>query len=153
MPEVNPRPEENPVAKDAQREHEADAEKQEEQTIEQMADTNGGGPLDGDPDEPVFALDGDRQLTLAGLGGRGAARNVAIEAEVSLMSASVPCRGLIDPDKQGQLLVSYVPAGYRYVPVREGEKIVKWKLRMYLRPMYVEEFVDAEASDVEPAEK
>ena len=108
----------------------------EAETIEQAAERNGNG----DEQEALFALEGDKQLTLAGLG----PRTMPIDSEVSLMSASVPCRGLIDPNRQGQLLVSYVPAGYRYVPVREGEKIVKWKLRQYLRITYVDPVVEAE---------
>ena len=115
-----------------------EADEGEQKSIEERAASNGHVEED---DELSFALDGDKQLTLAGLG----PRNTPIESEVSLMSASVPVRGLIDPGKQGQLLVSYVPAGYRYVPIREGQKIVKWKLRQYLRIMYVEQFVEAEA--------
>lgn len=109
-----------------------------DQTIEEMAAQNGDHPED--ERAAIFALDGDKQLTLAGLG----PRTMAIESEVSLMSASVPCRGLIDPNKEGRLVVSYVPAGYRYVPVREGGKIVKWKLRQYLRIMYVDQLLEGE---------
>lgn len=83
------------------------------------------------PSAPPVA--GDKQLSLAGLG----PKRTPIEAEVSLMSAAVPASGLIDPEKEGQLLVSYLPAGYTYVPVREGGKITRWKLRMQLRPTYV----------------
>ena len=83
-----------------------------ESTIEEMSQN---GKHD---EEPVFALEGDRQLTLAGLGGRSA-RNIPIEAEVSIMSASVPCRGLIDPDKQGQLLDQLRA---RRVPLRAGPR-------------------------------
>jgi hypothetical protein len=102
-----------------------------EQSIEEMAAQNGDHPED--LQEPIFALEGDKQLTLAGLG----PRTMAIESEVSLMSASVPCRGLIDPNKEGRLIVSYVP-------VREGGKIVKWKLRQYLRIMYVDTVLEGE---------
>ena len=111
---------------------------EQDQSIEDMAKSNGQVP-DADM-EPLFALEGDKQLTLAGLG----PRNAEIESEVSIMSASVPCRGLIDPSRPGQLLISYVPAAYRYVPVREGEKIVRWKLRQYLRVAYVEPVLEAQ---------
>lgn len=81
----------------------------------------------------VPPLEGDRQLTLAGLGPRG----MAIESEVSVMSAAVPVTGLLDPDKRGQLLVAYVPSKYEYVPVREGDRVVRWKLRQAVRPAHV----------------
>jgi hypothetical protein len=113
-----------------------------ETSIEGMA-ANGTGPGD---DQPIFALEGDKQLTLAGL---GTISKTPVEAEVSIMSASVPCRGLIDPQKPGQLLISYVPHTYKYVPVRDGDKIVKWKLRQFLRVMYVETVLPGEAQDAE----
>lgn len=102
-----------------------------------------GSPLgERDEDEVVLpdppALEGDRQLTLAGLGRRG----VPIESRVSLMSASVPIDGQLDPDKEGILHVSYEPAGYDYVPVRETDaagirKVIRWKLVQKLRPTHI----------------
>jgi hypothetical protein len=88
------------------------------------------------PDPPM--LEGDRQLTLAGLGRRG----VPIESRVSLMSASVPIDGQLDPDREGVLRVSYEPAGYDYVPVRDTDaagarKVVRWKLVQKLRPVHI----------------
>ena len=66
------------------------------------------------------------------------------------MSASVPVRGLLDPSKQGQLMISYVPAGYRFVPVRDGQRITKWKLRQFIRVMYVEAVIEGEESPADP---
>ena len=108
------------------------------QSIEQMA-ANGTG----DPQEALFALEGDKPMNVGTLIKRG----MDVESEVSIMSASVPIRGLIDPDKPGKLLVSYVPAGYRLVPVRDGERVASWKVRQYLRLVWVDQFVDAEAKD------
>lgn len=78
-------------------------------------------------------IPGDKQLSLAGLGNK----KMPIEAEVSLMSAAVPASGLLDPDKEGRLIVSYVPVKYEYVPVRENGEVKRWKLRQHLRPTYV----------------
>lgn len=91
-----------------------------------------------DPEQPLpgmAPLEGDKQLTLGGLG----PRSLPIEAEVSLMSAAVGAKGLIDPNRRGQLLVSYLPAGYIYVPAeRAADGTVKrWKLRMQLRPVHI----------------
>lgn len=119
------------------------------QTIEERAASN-GQPEGEDPQEQLFALDGDKQLTLAGLG----PRNMEIQSEVSIMSASVPCRGLIDPQKSGVLMVTYEPAAYRYVPKREGGRIVRWTLRQYVRPTYVEAAVEPDEvkSEDKPSE-
>lgn len=78
-------------------------------------------------------VEGDQQLTLAGLG----PRSMAVEVTVSLMSAEVPGSGLLDPDREGQLIVAFAPAKYEYVPVRDGGRIVRWKLRQSLRPVHV----------------
>lgn len=78
-------------------------------------------------------LEGDRQLTLSGLG----PRSMPVEAEVSLMSASIAAKGLIEPDKRGQLIVSYLPNGYTYRPVRENGEVKRWKLVMQLRPVHI----------------
>lgn len=81
-------------------------------------------------------LKGDGQLTLAGLGRRGQ----PIESTVSLMSAAVPVDGLIDAETEGQLLVAYLPAGYKHVPVREGSgpEVKRWKLVQQLRPVHIQ---------------
>lgn len=85
------------------------------------------------PESPP--LEGDKQLSLAGL---GKVSKTPVEALVSLMSASVPVRGLLDPDKEGLLLVSFVPAGYNYKPTRDADRNVdRWKLVQQVRPVYV----------------
>jgi hypothetical protein len=85
------------------------------------------------PDAPP--LEGDKQLSLAGL---GKVSKTPVEATISLMSAAVPIKGLIDPDKEGLLLVRYVPAGYNYRPTRDADRRVdRWKLIQQLRPVYV----------------
>ena len=114
-------------------------------SIEERADAELNG--DGDPQQALFALEGDKPLTLAGLGRRG----VPIESEVSIMSASVPVRGLIDPDKPGRLVISYEPQKYEYVPVRDrgNATITGWKLRQHLRVTYIEPVIEVEAEDAE----
>lgn len=77
------------------------------------------------------------------------------EQTVSLMSAEVPISGggLLDPEREGMLLVTYEPAGYTEVPVREGDRasgkrVKGWKFRTQLRPIYVER-VEGEAGVLE----
>jgi len=103
---------------------------------------------DGEEQETLFALEGDRPLTGAGLVKRG----LPIEAEVSLMSASVPCRGLLDPEKIGKLIVTFEPSGYVFKPQRDraNDSITGWTLRMQVRPVYVEALTEVLAEDIEP---
>jgi hypothetical protein len=82
-------------------------------------------------------LQGDSQLSLKGLGQRG----VPVESRVSIDSASVPVEGLMDPQKDGQLLVAYRPRGYNYVPVRDSAdptKVIRWKVIQSLRPVHIQ---------------
>jgi hypothetical protein len=65
-------------------------------------------------------------------------RGLPIRQTVSVMSASVPLRGMIDPEAQGQLLVAYVPRKYELVPDRDGDRVVGWELRVQVRPVYVQ---------------
>lgn len=69
----------------------------------------------------------------------------SVKQTVSIGRAEVPLTGtgLLDPDKEGMLLVSYEVAGYEPVPEREGERhegkrVVGWKLRTNLRAIHVE---------------
>ena len=112
-------------------------------SIEGMADAAMNG--DGDEQQALFALEGDKPLTGAGLVKRG----TPIDSEVSLMSASVPCKGLIDPDKPGRLVVTYESAGYVFKPQRDrgNQSITGWTLRQQLRPIYVEALVETTAED------
>lgn len=82
---------------------------------------------------PPPPLKGDKQLSLGGLGRRGA----PIESRVSVMSASVPTDGLFDPEVEGLMLVSYEPFDYDYKPKRKDGKVVGWKLIQSLRPTNV----------------
>lgn len=87
------------------------------------------------PEAPPLA--GDKQLSLKGLGQRG----VPIESRVSIDAASVPVEGLMDPEKDGQLIVAYRPRGYDYVPVRDTAnptKVVRWKVIQRLRPVHIQ---------------
>jgi hypothetical protein len=54
------------------------------------------------------------------------------------MSGSVPIKGLIDPDKEGTLLVRYLPNGYIHRPQRDAtQRVERWKLVQQLRPTYI----------------
>jgi hypothetical protein len=110
---------------------------------------------DGEPGEqaeifPLGSIEGDaktlKTLIRAGL---------PVTQTVAMGSAEVPISsgGLIDPDKEGMLLVTYEAAGYQPVPVREGERhegkrVKSWKIRTHLRPIHVER-IDGEAGVIE----
>lgn len=98
---------------------------------------------DGDEEQgelfPVGSLEGDPKVTLAKLVRAGH----RIEYTASLMSAEVPLQGgLLDPNDEGQVMVTYEVASLTPVPIREGDrgtkKLVGWKIRQNLRPVYVE---------------
>jgi hypothetical protein len=95
---------------------------------------NGGKSVAEQAQEPMIPppppLPGDKNLTLAGL---GKTRNIPIENRVSLMAASTEAEGLFDPEVEGQLVVTYEPAGFDYKPVRKDGKVVRWKLIQQLR--------------------
>lgn len=99
---------------------------------------------------PLGSIEGDSK-TLKNLVKPGQ----KVEQTVSLMSAEVPISGggLLDPEREGLLLVTYEAAGYTQVPVREGDRTVgktvkSWKYRTQLRPIYVER-VEGNAGDIE----
>lgn len=111
-------------------------------SIEDAA-ADGGGDPDAEPEGqpelpgmPPVEL-GDLPPTLSKL----IPRNATIEVHYSLMSAAVKGKGgLVDPEKAGQLIVSYVPHGYLATPIRSkpGEPgIERWKVTVQLRPTYV----------------
>jgi len=79
---------------------------------------------------PIPPLEGDAQLTL----NLGTLARGPIEAEVSLMSASIPLEGMLSPNEEALLSVSVIAHSYRYVPVRENGRVVRWKLRLQVRP-------------------
>jgi hypothetical protein len=91
---------------------------------------------------PPPPLKGDKQLTIGGLGRRGA----PIESHVSIMSASVPAEGLFDPEVEGMVVVAYEPFDYDYKPKRKNGKVTGWKLIQSLRPTHVVK-VPAELED------
>lgn len=82
---------------------------------------------------PPPPLQGDKQLSLGGLGRKGA----PIESRVSIMSASVEADGLFDPETEGMVVLSYEPHDYDYKPKRKNGKVVGWKLVQSLRPTHV----------------
>jgi hypothetical protein len=91
-----------------------------------------------DPPEmfPLGTLSGD-DLTPQKVVKRG----LPVETTVALSRAEVPTSGgLMDPDKAGRCLVSYVPGKIEEVPQRDGDeaKVVGWKIRQHLRATYVQ---------------
>lgn len=118
---------------------------------ERAANGEGAEPDEEQPELfPQGSIEGDaktlKTLIKAGL---------PVEQTVAMGSAEVPISsgGLIDPEKEGMLLVTYEAAGYKPVPVREGERhegkrVKGWKIRTYLRPIHVER-VNGEAGAIE----
>lgn len=108
---------------------------------------NGGGEFE--PELfPTGSIDGDaktiKTLIRAGM---------PVKTTASLMSAEVPTRGgLLDPERNGHLLVAFEVAKYEPIVEREGEpgakKVVGWKIRQHLRPVYVET-IDGGAGEIE----
>jgi hypothetical protein len=113
--------------------------------VRSIADrANGGEEGDGEQEElfPLGTLEGDKK-TLAQIIRKG----LPVETTVSLMSAEVPLRGgLPDPDKLHRALITAEVAKLTPVPVREDGKIVSWKVRVSLRPTYVEAVEGQEAA-------
>lgn len=69
-------------------------------------------------------------------------RGLPVEVTVSLSKAEVPTKsGLVDPNKAGRVLVSYLPGTVHEVPQREGDdnRLVGWKIRQDLRATFVED--------------
>lgn len=104
-----------------------------------------------DPDEgaelfPMGALEGDA-LTRQTIFRKG----LPTQLVVSLSKAEVPIRGkgMVNPDKYGRALVTYLPGKLHELPIREdeqdGAKVTALKLTQDLRAMYVEDANDAEA--------
>lgn len=108
---------------------------------------------DGPPEDELFPLgtlpgDGVMLKTLIKPSHR-------VELTVSMMSAEIDApkdQGLLDPDKEGLLLVTYEIANYHPTPIREGQpgdkRLVGWKIRQAIRPIYHEP-VRGEAGTVE----
>jgi hypothetical protein len=70
-----------------------------------------------------------------------------VEMTVSMRSAEVPLRGgLPDPDKAHRFLMTSVVSKVEEVAQREGEDdaVTGWKVRVTLRPTYVEAISTAE---------
>lgn len=108
--------------------------------------------IDDDLDEPqtdLFpsgALDGD-DVTPQNLVKKG----LPTKLVVSLSKAEVPIRGkgLVNPNKYGRAIVTYLPAKTHELPIREdehdGAKVTGWKVTQDLRAMYVEDANDVPA--------
>lgn len=94
---------------------------------------------DGEDQEEMFplgSLEGDPKKTLKNLIRAG----LPIEYTVSLRSAEVPLRGgLPDPDAFHRLFVNSVVEKVETVALREENKIVGWKVRAILRPIFVQQ--------------
>lgn len=72
-------------------------------------------------------------------------RGLPIEVTVSLSKAEVPTKGgLLNPNKAGRVLVSYLPGTVHEVPQRDGDEdtLIGWKLRQDLRATFVEDAND-----------
>lgn len=114
---------------------------------------NGEGTEDdgGEPELfPMGSLEGDAK-TLKSLIRSGQ----AVKSTVSMTGAEVPVRsgGLLDPEKEGMLLVTFEVAHYTPVPVREGDRetgkrLTEWKIRQTVRPIHIER-VDGEDGIIE----
>ncbi len=85
--------------------------------------------------DPQYTLElGDMPPTLAKLIPRG----MAVEVKYQLTGKEIGgTGGLVDPNKSGQLIVSYVPEDYKARPVRENGAVVRWKVIVVLRPTFV----------------
>jgi hypothetical protein len=101
---------------------------------------------------PLGSLEGD-DTTL----GQIIKPSHTVEITVSMGTAEVPSPsgGLLNPNDEGLLLVTYEHAGYTPVPVRKGDRvagkeITGWKIRQNLRPIHVER-VHGEAGAIEAA--
>jgi hypothetical protein len=87
---------------------------------------------------PMGSLEGD-EVTPQSIIKRGA----PVEVTVSLSKAEVPLRGsgLLDPNRSGRVLVSFIPGVLEEVPKREDagdpNKVTGWKIRQNLRAVYV----------------
>lgn len=103
-----------------------------------------GGDPDPEPAElfPVGSIDGDG-FTFKAIGN---AKNPVTEITVAMTGGEVPIpkgSGLLDPAKEGMLLVTYeVADAGRLIPQREGDRgektIVGYKARQTVRPIFIE---------------
>jgi hypothetical protein len=84
---------------------------------------------------PLGSLEGDGR-TLRNL----MRPTLPITSTVSLRSAEVPLSGgdLLNPEKTGRALVTYLPEKYEEVAEHEGTEAVAWKVRQVARPVFVE---------------
>ncbi len=95
---------------------------------------------------PSGALEGDA-VTPQNLVKKG----LPTKLVVSLSKAEVPIRGkgLVNPNKYGRAIVTYLPAKTHELPIREdehdGAKVTGWKVTQDLRAMYVEDANDVAA--------
>jgi hypothetical protein len=93
---------------------------------------------------PLGSLEGDQVKP-----GQTIKRAQPVELTVSLSRAEVPLRGsgMLDPDKHGRVLVTYLPGKDERVPKREdddSDRVTGWKIRQNLRATYVQAANDAE---------
>lgn len=85
---------------------------------------------------PLGSIEGDPKTTLKNLIKSGK----PIEYTVSMRSAEVPLRGgLPDPDAFHRIFVNSVLEKVETVALREENKVVGWKVRAVLRPVFVQQ--------------
>lgn len=95
---------------------------------EAVADRGEEGEEEQGPPPPP-PIQGDHQLTLAGLGRRG----LPITSQISIMSKTHPLNGMIKPDEAVTLVIRVHPEEYVYTPVREGNEVTGFKHTHKLR--------------------
>jgi hypothetical protein len=100
-----------------------------------------------EPDEELFpagSLPGD-DITPQTIVKKG----LPAQLVVSLSKAEVPIRGdgLVNPNKYGRALVTYLPGKLHELPIRQdqndGAKVTGWKLTQDLRAIFVEDANDS----------
>jgi hypothetical protein len=118
---------------------------EERQRILDAAGDSSGEGREGDPQTELFP-DGSVEGDGYSLRSVGKAGEPVELITVAMSGGEVPMpkgSGLLDPHKEGMLLVTYEPKdGGLPVPTREGDrgekKIVGWKVRQTVRPIYIE---------------
>jgi len=106
------------------------------------ADVQNESPETDEPDEdvdgqtafPMGALEGDA-ITLGKL--VKASESVGVEVSMSKAAVPVSSGGLLNPRRQGRVLVTYLPGKVEEVPHRVDGEIDRWTFRQHLQPIFV----------------
>jgi hypothetical protein len=111
-----------------------------ERSLAQRAADNGHDPDDMPDEFPQGVIEPSAAKKLGQLIRAG----LPVELSVSMMSASIPLRGgLPDPEKQHRFVVTTQFHKAEPVAVWEDGLLASWKVRVHLRPVYVEAVDDA----------